>query len=127
MSKQKFQIIDGVTIYPIDYLIKEELTDNDLSNLLDNDKIGLKYSLIIGMFKYIRSPKRNYQIIKMINSDSQWFKKTKWSKTKRDEYENLVIDVYKNIYQYKNTTAIALGQWFMTIYGLSVEGNIMDF
>lgn len=127
MSKTKFTVVQGVTIYPIEYLIKEELTDNDLSNLLDNDKIGLKYSLIIGMFKYIKSPKRNYQIIKIIKSDDQWFKKTRWSKEKHNEYEKLVIDVYKNIYQYKNTTAIALGQWFMTIYGLSVEGNTIDF
>lgn len=127
MSKQKFQIIDGITIYPIEYLIKEELTDNDLSNLLDNNKIGLKYSLIINMFKFIHSPKRNYQIIKSITSDKNWYKNQKWSKEKRDEYEKLVIEVYKNIYQYKNTTAIALGQWFMSIYGLSVDGNTLDF
>lgn len=126
MTKPKFQTIDGITIYPIKYLTTEELSDNDLSNLLDNDKKGLKYSLIVGMFKFIRSPKRIYQIIKMIESDNEWFKKTQWSKEKRDKYEQLVIDVYKNIYQYKNTTAISLAQWFMSIYGLSVEENNID-
>ena len=126
MSKIIYQTVYGIKIYPIDYLINSELTDNDLSNLLDNNKEGLKYSLIIGMFKFINSSKRNYQIIKMIRNDDRWYKKVKWPQEKYDEYEKLVIEVYKNIYQYKELTAISLAQWFMTIYGLNVEGNTID-
>ena len=127
MNKSKFQTVSGIKIYPTEYLVNEELTDNDLNNLLDNNKEGLRYSLIIGMFKFINSSKRNYQIVKILKEDNHWYKKFKWSKEKYDEYEKLVIEVYKNIYQYKNTTAISLGQWFMTIYGLTVEGNTLDF
>jgi hypothetical protein len=126
MSKTKFTTVQGVTIYPIDYLANEELSDNDLSNLLDNDKRGLKYSLVIGMFKFIKSPKRNYQIIKSITSNKNWFKKTTWTTVQQNEYEELVIKVYKNIYQYKDLTAISLAQWFMSIYGLNIEGNNID-
>lgn len=126
MSKTKFTTVQGVTIYPIDYLANEELSDNDLSNLLDNDKRGLRYSLVIGMFKFIKSPKRNYQIIKSITSNKNWFKKTTWTTVQQNEYEQLVIKVYKNIYQYKELTAISLAQWFMSIYGLNIEGNNID-
>ena len=126
MSKTKFTTVQGVTIYPIDYLANEELSDNDLSNLLDNDKRGLRYSLIIGMFKFIKSPKRNYQIIKSITSNKNWFKRTTWTPKQQNEYEQLVIKVYKNIYQYKELTAISLAQWFMSIYGLNIEGNNID-
>ena len=126
MSKTKFTTVQGITIYPIDYLANEELSDNDLSNLLDNDKCGLRYSLVIGMFKFIKSPKRNYQIIKSITSNKNWFKKTTWTTEQQNEYEQLVIKVYKNIYQYKELTAISLAQWFMTIYGLNIEGNNID-
>ena len=126
MSKTKFTTVQGVTIYPIDYLANEELSDNDLSNLLDNDKRGLKYSLVIGMFKFIKSPKRNYQIIKSITSNKNWFKKTTWTTVQQNEYEELVTKVYKNIYQYKDLTAISLAQWFMSIYGLNIEGNNID-
>ena len=126
MSKTKFTTVQGVTIYPIDYLANEELSDNDLSNLLDNDKRGLRYSLVIGMFKFIKSPKRNYQIIKSITSNKNWFKKTTWTTVQQNEYEQLVIKVYKNIYQYKDLTAISLAQWFMSIYGLNIEGNNID-
>ena len=126
MSKTKFTTVKGVTIYPIDYLANEELSDNDLSNLLDNDKRGLRYSLVIGMFKFIKSPKRNYQIIKSITSNKNWFKKTTWTTEQQNEYEQLVIKVYENIYQYKELTAVSLAQWFMSIYGLNIEGNNID-
>lgn len=126
MSKTKFTVVQGVTIYPIDYLVNEELSDNDLNNLLDNERRGLKYSLIIGMFKFIKSPKRNYQIIKSITSNKNWFRKTTWTKEQQHEYEELVIKVYKNIYQYKELTAISLAQWFMTVFGLSIEGNTLE-
>lgn len=124
MNKTKFSMVQGITIYPIEYLANNELTDNDLSNLLD--KNGLKYSLIIGMFKFIKSPKRNYQIIKSITSNKNWYKKTTWSPKQQYEYEQLVIKVYKNIYQYKELAAISLAQWFMSIYGLDIEGNKID-
>lgn len=124
MNKTKFSTVQGITIYPIEYLANNELTDNDLSNLLD--KNGLKYSLIIGMFKFIKSPKRNYQIIKSITSNKNWYKKTTWSTKQQYEYEQLVIKVYKNIYQYKELAAISLAQWFMSIYGLTTEDNTID-
>jgi hypothetical protein len=126
MSKSKYTTVQGITIYPIEYLINEELSDNDLSNLLDNDKRGLRYSLIIGMFKFIKSPKRNYQIIKSMTSNKNWFKNTTWTTEQQNEYEQLVIKVYKNVYQYKDQTAISLAQWFMSIYGLDIEGNNID-
>lgn len=121
MSRSKFQTVEGVSIYPIEYLINSELTDNDLNRLLDNNKIGLKYSLIFGMFRYTKSNLKNNQIIKMIKNDINWFDKIKWSSEQQKEYENLVIDVYKNVYQYKDAGAVSLAQWFMTLYGLSIS------
>lgn len=122
----KFTTVYGTKIFPIEYLANEELTDNDLNDLLDNGKRGLKYSLIIGMFKFIKSHKRNCQIIKEVLANRNWQKKTLWSHKQQKEYEQLVTKVYKNIYQYKGFTAISLAQWFMSIYGLNVEGNKID-
>ena len=42
MNKSKFQTVYGVKIYPIDYLCNNELTESDLNNLLDNNKILIK-------------------------------------------------------------------------------------
>ena len=126
MAKAKFQTVQGVIVYPIDYLTKEELSDTDLSNLLDNNKKGLMYSLIIDMFRHIINKKTNLQIINMIKNDSDWYNKIIWKKDERDAYENLVINVYKNVYQFNETIAKSLGEWFMTLYGFKVENNSID-
>lgn len=118
--------IFSVKVYPIEYLIKEELTEQDISNLLDNGKIGLTASLIVGMFKYIGSKKKTSHILKAISTDSSWIKKYTWKKRQRDEYEKLVIKVFKNIYQYKELQVVSLAQWFMIKYGLNVEGTKID-
>ena len=126
MAKVKFQTVQGVIVYPIDYLAKEELSDTDLSNLLDNNKKGLMYSLIIDMFRHINNKKTNLQIINMIKNDSDWYNKIVWKKEEHDVYENLVINVYKNVYQFNETMAKSLGEWFMTLYGFKVENNTID-
>lgn len=126
MAKAKFQTVQGVIVYPINYLVKEELSDTDLSNLLDNNKRGLMYSLIIDMFRHINNKKTNLQIINMIKNDSDWYNKIIWKKEERDAYENLVINVYKNVYQFNETISKSLGEWFMTLYGFKVENNSID-
>ena len=126
MAKAKFQTVQGVIVYPIDYLTKEELSDTDLSNLLDNNKKLFMYSLIIDMFRHINNKKTNLQIINMIKNDSDWYNKIIWKKDERDAYENLVINVYKNVYQFNETIAKSLGEWFMTLYGFKVENNLID-
>ena len=123
----KYQTVYGTKIYPIEYIGDHELTESELNNLLDNDKKGLFYSLIIGMFKVIKSPKRNYQIVKILKDDKRWMYKYKWTKEQCDDYEQLIIKAYKNIYQYKDNAAISLAQWFIINYGLTVEGTVIDF
>lgn len=123
----KYQTVYGTKIYPIEYIGDHELTESELNNLLDNDKKGLFYSLVIGMFKVIKSPKRNYQIVKILKDDKRWMYKYKWTKEQCDDYEQLIIKAYKNIYQYKDNAAIALAQWFIINYGLTVEGTVIDF
>ena len=127
MGKTNYQTVYGVKIYPVEFIGNHELTESELNNLLDNNGRGLFYSLVIGMFKTIKSSKRNYQIIKMIKEDKRWMYKYSWSKEQLDNYEKLIIAAYKNLYQYKDTQAISLTQWFIINYGFPVEGIVIDF
>ena len=127
MSKTNYQTVYGVKIYPVEFISNHELSESELNNLLDNNGKGLFYSLIIGMFKTIKSSKRNYQIIKMIKEDKRWMYKYNWSKEQLDNYEKLIIAAYKNLYQYKDAQAISLTQWFIINYGFPVEGIVIDF
>ena len=121
MSKTIYQTVNYIKIYPINYLANEELTDIDLNNLLDNSKLGLTYSLIVNMFKFANSKMTDEQIIDYIKSDKNWMNSIKLTKSKYNKFENMLIQVYKNIYQYKEATAISLAQWFMIKYGFKIK------
>lgn len=127
MSKTVYQTVYGTKIYPIEYIGNHELTESELNNLLDNNSKGLFYSLVIGMFKISKSSKRNYQIIKMIKEDKRWMYKNHWTQEQCNEYEKLLIQAYKNLYQYKDLQAISLAQWFIINYGLTTGELYIDF
>lgn len=112
-------VISGVKIYPIDYLINEELTESDLSNLFDTK--SFTYSLIINMFRENNIKISNSNIIKMITNDKDWMNKFSWNKDKFNEFENKVKKVYKNVYNYTDSVSNQYAQWWMTIFGFSVK------
>lgn len=118
MSKSKFQTVYGVRIYPIEYLMNEELTDSDLNYLFDTK--SLLYSIIIGMYRSIGSLKRNSTIIKEAKSNN-WQTKTTWTKSQLLEYENNIAQVIKNLYSYDNVVAKQKAEWYMIMYGLDVK------
>lgn len=114
-----FQTAYGITLYPIDYLMNEDLSESDLTNLFD--KKSLTYSFIIEMFKENNVKKKNEDIIELITSDNNWMNKYKWAKRKFINFENKLISAYQNIYNYKYNTAKQKAEWFMTIYGFKVK------
>ncbi len=121
MSKETIQTINDVKIYPIDYLVNEELTDSDINNLLNKNCKSMLYSFIIGMFKYAGIQKRNQQIIKLINNDENWTNSFNWSKQQRKTYEDKLAKAYKNIYQYGDTISKSYAEWFSIVYGFSIK------
>lgn len=121
MSKSKFQTVYGVRIFPIEYLISEELTESDLTWLFDKGSKSLLYSIILGMFKVIGTTKRNYQIIKMIKSDDKWYEKFNWTKEEFENYEEKVALAIKNLYQYNLEESRIMAQNIMSNYSITVK------
>lgn len=121
MSKTIYQTVYGVRVYPIDYLINNDLTETDLSHLFDTP--SLKYSIIIGMFRYLGKKKRNSDIIKLITKNNNWINNNEWTEDQFKSYENKLIQVYKNLYYYKDIKATSMAQNFMVLYGFKVKNN----
>ena len=119
MTINKYSIVDGIKIYSINYLINEELTENDLVNLFDNN--SLIYSIIIGMYEHIHSKKHIKDIIKNIRKDSKWLSKNQWTINERESYENKLTKVFKNIYSYNDYIAKIKAEWYMTLYGFNLK------
>ncbi len=120
----KFKSVYKMKIFPLEYLMNEELTDNDLEWLFD--KKSLLYSLILGMFNFVGVTKRNCDIVKQIKTDSKWMYKYFWNTDELNEFENMLVKIYQNLYIISEKQALQHAQWFITIYGLTIKGNRID-
>lgn len=117
--------MDKIKIYTIDYLMTEELSDEDLDNLFSNK--CLTYSLIVAMFKHINDKRSTSDIIHLITSDSKWMYKNTWTKRQRNIFEKQVTKCFENIYSYSNFEAKQRAQWWITIYGFNMKKDIINF
>ena len=122
--EQKFQTVYGVRLYPLEYLMNEELNDEDLSWLFDQK--SLLYSIIIGMFRFIGIKKSNSEIIKLVRKDPKWMYRYFWNTNEQQEFENKLIKIMKNIYYLSDFQAKQKAQWYIIIYGLSIKGSNID-
>ena len=122
--EQKFQTVYGVRLYPLEYLMNEELNDEDLSWLFDQK--SLLYSIIIGMFRFIGIKKSNSEIIKLVRKDPKWMYRYFWNTNEQQEFENKLIKKMKNIYYLSDFQAKQKAQWYIIIYGLSIKGSNID-
>ena len=109
-------------IYSLDYLSNEELTEEDLYYLFDTP--SLTYSLIVNMFRHAGEDKKtDADIINLCKNDDKWVYKYFWTKKQRTSYLQLIIPIFKNVYQYNNILAASSAEWFLFQFGLSIKGN----
>ena len=121
---RKISTVSGVKIYPIEYLMNNELTESDLSNIFDTP--SLLYSIIIGMFRHSGNNQKNYQIIKTIKEDKRWMYNNYWTEKQAKEYEDILTKVFMNIYCESEIRSRSKAQWEIIWHGLNVKGNKID-
>ena len=112
-----------IKIYSADYLMNNELTDEDLKILLGDHQ--LIYSLIVEMFKIAKHTLSEKEIIDKVTKDSKWVFKYYWTKVQRNKFENELTEIFKNVYYYRGQELNAHVQMWMINYGLSIKGNNM--
>ena len=120
--KEEIQIIDNnIKIFPIKYLLENEISENDIDSLLDNKCKNLLYSIIIGMFRFIKSKKSNEEIISLIHNNETWMDDYQWSKDQYHQYENILTKIIKKIYSYGDIKALSIAQWYITLFGFKLK------
>ena len=108
-------------IYPLTYLINEELTESDLYNCIEGN--SLRYSLIIEQFRRIGDNRKDWQIIKECKENPRWIYNYRFSIKKcREDFTNDVSKVFRNVFTYGKEKSISEAQWFMFRYGFGVNG-----
>lgn len=126
MLMKEIQEVNGIKIYPLEYLMDNELSDGDLANLLDNDNKGLLYSIIIDMFRFVGIKKSNKEIINIITTKDKWMNDYFWSYKELIDFENKLAKALKNIYYLNDKQALERAQWYIIVYGLKRKGNTID-
>ena len=121
-----YKEVNGITIYSLDYLANEELSDNDLSNLFDNGNKGLLYSIILNMFKFVGIKKSNKDIIKIITTKKKWMNDYIWNTNELKKFEELLTKVLKNIYYWDDNISKQNAQWYIIIYGFRIKDSNID-
>ena len=106
-------------IYSIDYLKREELTDEDLRNLLD--KSSLILSLILYEFRMIGDKREDWAILKEVKTEEGWSDNYFFSKKQRRKFIDDVSKVYKNLYVYDNTVCKSNAEHFAMMFGFRVR------
>lgn len=102
-------------IYSIDYLVNNELTDEDLRNLLD--KSSLILSLILHQFRIIGDTREDWVILKEVKTKEDWMENYFFSKKQRNNFIDDVSKVYKNIYRCNHTTCKRSAENFVLAFG----------
>lgn len=110
-----------IKIYSADYLMNNELTDDDLKTLVGDHQ--LLYSLIVEMFKISKSELSQDEIINIIRTDNKWIFKYFWTKKQRNDFEEKLKKIFRNIYYYSDPELTGHVQMWMIHYGLSIKGN----
>lgn len=110
-----------VKIYDINYLVNEELTEDDLYNIFETP--SLTYSLVIGMFKESGSTMSEKEILKLCKTDTDWMYKHFWTQKQKNNYYKKVTSIVHNVYQYDEIQSTSWTDWWMFMYGLSVKND----
>ena len=104
-------------IFTIEYLRNTELTEEDLHYIFDTS--SLIYSLIISEIKLAGyNNVDNATIINDIIKDNEWLNKYQWSPMLRNEFTDILTDVFCNIYQVQESLARQRAEMFLINYGL---------
>lgn len=108
-------------LYTNKYLSEKELTENDLHYLFDTP--SLNYSLVVNMFKFTKNKLTPIEVLNLCKTNDRWMYETHWTKKQRSDYREILIKIFRNIYGSGPAEAEMTADWWLLIYGMSVEGE----
>lgn len=103
-------------IYSIEDLMIKDFDDEEI----DIVSKSLIYSLVIGMFRYIKNDMSDKDIIKVIKSED-WYDKYSWTKYQYNEYEKKLNKVFYNLYRFGPIKSNNSAKEFMMKYGFQIK------
>ena len=103
-------------IYNLQDLMTKDFDDEEI----DVVSKSLIYSLIIGMFRYIKNDISDTEIIKLSKTDN-WFEKYQWTSRQRIEYKKKLDKIFYNLYRFGPIKCSNSSNEFLMKYGLNIK------
>lgn len=103
-------------IYSIEDLINDDFDDEEI----DIVSKSLIYSLIIGMFRYVKNNTEDKEIIKLIKTEN-WADNYKWTEFQRNEYKKKLDKIFYNLYRFGPVKCSNTSNEFLMKYGLQIK------
>ena len=103
-------------IYSIEDLMIKDFDDEEI----DVVSKSLIYSLVVGMFRYIKNDMSDKDIIKFIKSED-WYDKYSWTKYQCNEYEKKLNKVFYNLYRFGPIKCNNSAKEFIMKYGFQIK------
>ena len=103
-------------IYSIQDLMTKDFDDEEI----DIVSKSLIYSLIIGMFRYIKNDMSDQEIIKL-SKTNDWFDKYKWTIYQRNEFKKKLDKIFYNLYRFGPIKCSNSSNEFLIKYGFNIK------
>ena len=103
-------------IYSIEDLINDDFDDEEI----DIVSKSLIYSLVIGIFRYIKIDISDKEIIKLCKTDN-WFEKYQWTHRQRNEFKKKLDKIFYNLYRFGPIKCSNSSNEFLMKYGLDIK------
>jgi len=105
---------------PKTYNLQDLMTKDFDDEEIDIVSKSLIYSLIIGMFRYIKNDISDKEIIKLSKTDN-WFEKYQWTPRQRIEYKKKLDKIFYNLYRFGPIKCSNSSNEFLMKYGLNIK------
>lgn len=103
-------------IYSISDLQNKPFDDEEI----DIVSKSLIYSLIIGMFKQIKSGLSDKEIISLCKKDN-WFENYSWTQNQKETYKKKLDKIFYNLYRFGPIKCSNTSNEFLMKYGFTVK------
>lgn len=105
-----------MTIYSINDLISKNFDDEEFEIVSKS----LQYSLVIGMFKFMKIDLSQDDIISLCKIDN-WFDKYQWTEFQKNQYKNKLVKMFYNLYRFGPIKCENSAQEWIIKYGFKIK------
>lgn len=107
-----------MVIYSFNDLINKDFDDEEI----DLVSKSLQYSLVCGMFSFMKIKMSENDIISLCKKDN-WYDKYEWTNYQKEQFKNKLNKIFYNLYRFGPIKCENSSQEWIMKYGFKIKEN----